>query len=39
MRLILRWLITAVALVVAANVVPGVEIRDTGGWVLDMGMP
>lgn len=33
MRLILRWLITAVALVAAASLVPGIEIRDSNGWV------
>lgn len=32
MRLILRWLITAVALVAAARLVPGIEIRDQSGW-------
>lgn len=33
MRLILRWLITAVALVAAAWLVPGIEISDDSGWV------
>ncbi len=33
MRLLLRWLITAVALVVAAWLVPGIAITDNNGWV------
>jgi putative membrane protein len=33
MRLLIRWLITALALIVAANIVPGIEIRDQNGWV------
>lgn len=33
MRLLLRWLITAVALIAAANVVPGIEIQDQNGWI------
>lgn len=33
MRLLLRWLITAVALVVAAWLVPGIDIRDNNGWI------
>ncbi|NJP05937.1 MAG: phage holin family protein [Chloroflexaceae bacterium] len=33
MKLLLRWLITAIALVAAANLVPGIEIRDQSGWV------
>lgn len=32
MRLILRWIITALALFVAALVVPGIKV-DGGGWV------
>lgn len=32
MRLIIRWLITALALVAAARLVPGIEIRDQSGW-------
>jgi putative membrane protein len=32
MRLLLRWLITAVSLVVASNVVPGISITDQNGW-------
>lgn len=33
MKLIIRWLITASALFVAAMIVPGVEIADSNGWV------
>jgi putative membrane protein len=33
MRLVLRWLVTAAALVVAARVVPGIDVRDSNGWV------
>ena len=33
MRLLLRWVITALALVAAARLVPGIEIRDSNGWV------
>ncbi|GAB4448416.1 MAG: phage holin family protein [Chloroflexi bacterium OHK40] len=33
MRLILRWLITAAALVVAARFVPGITITNDNGWV------
>lgn len=33
MRLILRWLITAIALVAAAQLVPGVDIVGQSGWI------
>ncbi len=33
MRLLIRWAITAIALVVAANIVPGIEITDNNGWI------
>lgn len=33
MRLLLRWLITAIALVVAVNLVPGITIEDDNGWI------
>lgn len=33
MRLLLRWLITAAALYVAAITVPGISITDQNGWV------
>ncbi|HMQ32626.1 MAG TPA: phage holin family protein [Chloroflexaceae bacterium] len=33
MRLLMRWLITAAALFVAALVVPGIAITDQNGWV------
>ena len=33
MRLILRWLATAVALMVAVQGVPGIEVRGPNGWV------
>jgi putative membrane protein len=33
MRLILRWLITAAAVFVAARFVPGIELRDENAWV------
>ncbi len=33
MRLIIRWLITAAALVVAAWIVPGITITDGNGWI------
>jgi len=33
MRLIIRWLITALALVVAAAIVPGIEIQEQNAWV------
>jgi putative membrane protein len=33
MKLVLRWLITAVALVAAANLVPGITIDDQNGWI------
>lgn len=32
MRLLLRWLITAVALFVAASLVPGISVTDQNGW-------
>jgi putative membrane protein len=32
MRLLLRWLITAAALVVAAWTVPGINVTDQNGW-------
>ena len=33
MRLLLRWLISAVALFAAANIIPGIRITDANGWV------
>lgn len=33
MRLLLRWLITAAALFIAATTVPGISITDQNGWV------
>lgn len=33
MRIFIRWFFTAVALVVAALVVPGINISDNNGWV------
>ncbi len=33
MRLIIRWLIVAVALVVAIRLVPGIRVEDTNAWV------
>jgi len=33
MRIFIRWLFTAIALVVAALVVPGINISDSNGWV------
>jgi putative membrane protein len=33
MKLLLRWLITAIALVAAANLIPGIEIQDQNGWI------
>ena len=33
MRLLVRWLISAVALAVAARIVPGIRIEDTHAWV------
>lgn len=33
MRLLIRWAITAISLVVAANIVPGIEITDNNGWL------
>ncbi len=33
MRIFLRWLFSAIALVVAAMVVPGIQISDNNGWV------
>lgn len=33
MRLILRWLITAAAVAVAARFVPGIELRDSNAWL------
>ncbi len=33
MKLLLRWAITAIALVAAANIVPGIEIQDQNGWI------
>ncbi len=33
MRIFIRWFFTAVALVVAALVVPGIYISDNNGWV------
>jgi len=33
LRLILRWLITAAAVAVAAWIVPGIEVVDSRGWL------
>lgn len=33
MRLLIRWAITAISLVVAAWAVPGIEITDNNGWL------
>ena len=33
MKLLVRWLISAVALAVAARIVPGIRIEDTHAWV------
>ncbi|MBC8075988.1 MAG: phage holin family protein, partial [Chloroflexales bacterium] len=33
MRLILRWLITAAAVAIAARFVPGIELRDSNAWL------
>jgi len=33
MRIFIRWFFTAIALVVAAMVVPGINISDNNGWV------
>ncbi len=33
MRIIIRWLIVAVALVIAARLVPGIRVDDTNAWV------
>lgn len=33
MRLILRWLITAAAVAIAARFVPGIELRDANAWL------
>lgn len=33
MRLLIRWVISALALLAAANLVPGIEIGDQNGWV------
>ena len=33
MRLILRWLITAAAVAIAARFVPGIELRDSNAWI------
>jgi putative membrane protein len=33
MRLIIRWIITAVALAVTAWVVPGIHVADNNGWL------
>jgi putative membrane protein len=32
MRLLLRWLITAISLVAAVQLVPGIEVRGANGW-------
>lgn len=32
-RILVRWLIIAAALVVAAWIVPGIDVTDTNGWV------
>ena len=33
MRLIIRWVIGALALLAAANLVPGIDISDQNGWI------
>ncbi len=33
MKLLVRWIITAIALVAAANLIPGIEIQDQNGWI------
>ncbi|MCG8351734.1 MAG: phage holin family protein [Chloroflexales bacterium] len=38
MRLLIRWFITAIALMAAVWLVPGIEIRDNNGWVAALVM-
>ncbi len=33
MKLLLRWLMVAIALVAAAQLVPGIDIQDQNGWI------
>jgi len=33
MKLLLRWLVTIIGLVIAANVVPGIHVESPNGWV------
>jgi putative membrane protein len=33
MKLLLRWIITGIALVAAALVVPGIRVEDTSSWI------
>lgn len=33
MRLLLRWLITAIALAAAVQLVPGIRVQDQNGWI------
>jgi putative membrane protein len=33
LRIILRWIITAIALAVTAWLVPGISVADTNGWI------
>ncbi len=33
MRLLIRWVIAALALIVTARIVPGIEIRNDNGWI------
>lgn len=33
MKLLVRWVITAIALVAAATLIPGIEIQDQNGWI------
>jgi putative membrane protein len=33
MKLLLRWIVTAIALFVAALVVPGIRVEDTNAWI------
>jgi putative membrane protein len=38
MRIVVRWLITALALLVAVKIVPGLEVTDSSAWVGILGM-
>jgi putative membrane protein len=33
MRLLIRWALAALALFITAMIVPGIEVRDSNGWV------